>query len=794
MSDLAIVVDIQALQNPLHRDRGIGRYIVEHVDALIASGAPLHALVLNPGAERPALPARWIEAGLVHWNRPEVLRAARDLSERVVYHVPSAFEPAIPEDGVVVPHALRGADVLSVMVHDAIPLRFPEWYQRTDESRRFFRRRAALVRRADVVVTNSKHSGADAVELFHVRPERVVVQGTGAASFLTAARSSPAPLPPGVRAPYVMTVTGWGDPRKDATTAFAAYARLDPQLRATHQLVVTCGLPPDGLRAWTEAVRALGLTDREVVFTGHVDDDTLRTLYERAGVFVFSSRYEGFGLPALEAAVCGAPVITTDTSSLPEVLDLPASLVPVGDPQALAAAIERAVGEPQFRADLLAAGARAATRHTWSAVAERTLAAWRAAPAVRLPPLSTRVALTGPFPPSKSGVAIFNERVAGELATRVQLDCFRESDDLFPPAPVGERARWHAWPVQALGRTVHPGSFDAVIHTLGNGHAHRHTLRAALAHRGIVWLHDARLAGLYLTAAGLFLPGPEPGPAEIESARATMHAAIARVYGPDAPHPGDHEWWRTEWYDAHGLTFLEEVLDNADAVIVNTQAAQVAVTSRAPELSVHVLAHPFPDLGIDGPPPRDDEPLVITLGWVDPVKRPDDLIRSIARVARSQPCRLAFVGEVAPSLHAELCATADAAGVSERVEFTGFTDAASYASWLSRAALVVQLRTSTHGEASGALCDAIGAGRPVLTSIGTADDLPDGVVARVAPDAGIDDLAAMIASLLAEPHRRDELARSASSHASSWRYSDLAGAVADIAHEHATRSTALLPG
>ena len=64
-----LVIDIQALQNPLHRDRGIGRYLVDHVDALLAAGAPIAALTLNPIAPAPRLPAAWHTAGLVQWRR-----------------------------------------------------------------------------------------------------------------------------------------------------------------------------------------------------------------------------------------------------------------------------------------------------------------------------------------------------------------------------------------------------------------------------------------------------------------------------------------------------------------------------------------------------------------------------------------------------------------------------------------------------------------------------------------------------------------------------------------------------
>ena len=127
------------------------------------------------------------------------------------------------------------------------------------------------------------------------------------------------------------------------------------------------------------AARALGLTDDDVVLTGHVDDAALDTLYAQASLFVFSSRYEGFGLPALEAAVAGAPVITTDVSSLPEVVDHELARVPLDDAGALTGRMADVLVDRSKQDALRRASGEAARRHTWPAVARRTISAYAAA-------------------------------------------------------------------------------------------------------------------------------------------------------------------------------------------------------------------------------------------------------------------------------------------------------------------------------------------------------------------------------------------------------------------------------
>ena len=94
---LGVVIDIQSLQNPLHRKRGIGRYTVDHVDALLELDAPIVALVVDPTRPTDGVPQRWRDAGLVEWNDRATMRVARARTDRLVYHVASPAEPRSEE-------------------------------------------------------------------------------------------------------------------------------------------------------------------------------------------------------------------------------------------------------------------------------------------------------------------------------------------------------------------------------------------------------------------------------------------------------------------------------------------------------------------------------------------------------------------------------------------------------------------------------------------------------------------------------------------------------------------------
>ncbi len=789
-----VVFDIQALQNPLHRDRGIGRYITDHVNALLDAKAPLLALVLNPTLELPPVPQRWIDIDLLRWNVPATLRAASDRAERVIYHVPSPFEPTEPGSGVVVRHALRTADVLSVMVFDAIPFVFPEIHQRTSATIALFRRRASLIRTADLVLTISEHTRTDAISIFSLDPQRVVNHGTGGSSFFHPVHDS---VPAVVKKPYVFTVTGWGDPRKDTETLFRAFANLDPDLRATMQLVVACSLPPEGIKAWGTAIEAVGLTPNDVVFTGQITDVELRALYCHASVFVMTSRYEGFGLPVLEAARCGVPAITTNATSIPEILDFEPSTFAPGDDQALTQLLKRALQDVSFRTALTDASASAAATHTWPNVADATMRAWTrraaslsAASAARTQnptrtptPRTTRpnIAMLGPFPPSKSGIGTFNARVSDALAVDCALDWFTEGDNRMP-SERNRRIHGH-YPVEAFGRTIHHGAYDSVIYTIGNGHYHRKTLAAALRYPGIVWLHDAYLAGLYLTSQGLFLNGNEATPATIQTARTAMRELAQQWYGSSAG-LRDNNWWRTDTYDDLQFPMLRGLLSNARALIVNTNAAAAIARTEAPaDLSIHVLPLPFPkfDSAIEQRNPSPPQ-LIVSMGWVDSMKRPADLIRAVAHASQrvEQVLRLVFVGELDAGLRHELEAIARDCGLTDSVTFTGFISEEHYNDWLRRADVAVQLRTVTRGEASAALCDAIAHGVPTITSITTASDLPSDIIRLIPPESTVEIIGDAIAEVLTDTDTAANMGQSAKSHATTWGFNNLAASLLDI--------------
>jgi glycosyltransferase involved in cell wall biosynthesis len=167
--------------------------------------------------------------------------------------------------------------------------------------------------------------------------------------------------------------------RKNVPRLIEAYGRLPERLRREYQLVIAgryqnLGHPlyPDP----RETVRRLGL-EGNVIFTGQVREQDKAPLFSAATVFAFPSLYEGFGIPVLEAMACGTPVVTSNTSALPEVAGDAGLLVDPYDTDAISQALAELLENQARRDELARRGLERARRFTWHQVAEQTVRVYK---------------------------------------------------------------------------------------------------------------------------------------------------------------------------------------------------------------------------------------------------------------------------------------------------------------------------------------------------------------------------------------------------------------------------------
>jgi glycosyltransferase involved in cell wall biosynthesis len=341
-----IVVDADVLGRRRTGDEtymaGLLRELAPLADEERLAAVTRHPELVPDGVEAIRLPAR-NQIARMAISFPRLLRRLR---------------PALAHFNYAIPLGYEGASV--VTVHDLSFERDPRLMSLRD--RIIFRRvvpRSA--RRADRVLAVSEWTKRDLVEHYGIPEEKIVVTPNGVDPIFHPNGDAPQ------RRPYVLFVGGI-HPRKDPKTAVEAVARLGGDL----QLVVV-GDEKRGGAELREAIAKLGV-EKRIELVGHVDHERLAVLYRGAACLVFPSRYEGFGIPVVEAMASGTPVVAAAAGAIPEVAGDAAVLVQPGDAEAFAAGIETALAQ---RERLVAAGLERARRFTWVETARRTLAVYR---------------------------------------------------------------------------------------------------------------------------------------------------------------------------------------------------------------------------------------------------------------------------------------------------------------------------------------------------------------------------------------------------------------------------------
>jgi len=369
---------------------GSGQYL-SHLLAHLVEVAPQHEYVLAVPSEASNLRnthhASRVERVLTPFDNINVHlakvwfeqiafpRACRWL-EADMAHVPywgSPLQPTVPT---------------VVTIHDVIPLLLPA-YRGSVLVRLYTRLVAAAARRADAVIAVSHASRRDIIAHLGLPAAQVWVTHEAAAASLR--RTDQAQVD-AVRHKYGLPerfflYLGGFDVRKNVAGLLAAFARLiegmplasgprvsSSRLPPAPMLVIAGRLPrrdtgftPDPRRI----ARELGI-ESGVHFTGWVEEADKPALYTAATAFVFPSRYEGFGLPVLEALACGTPVITSCVSSLPEVVGRAGLLVSPDDVAELAAAMERLWYDAALRGRLRDEALVQAARFSWQQTAQAT--------------------------------------------------------------------------------------------------------------------------------------------------------------------------------------------------------------------------------------------------------------------------------------------------------------------------------------------------------------------------------------------------------------------------------------
>jgi len=265
-----------------------------------------------------------------------------------------------------------------VTIHDLALDKFPQFGKKIMGQRISFYKTRSMVRRATRVIAVSHNTAKDIQEYYDIPSGKIAVIYNGVTNDFYLSKN--VQLLKEIRNKYgikrdgFLLAVGGSDPRKNLVSLIKAYHLVD-NIRSSHNLVLT-----GGMDKWASviyhAIDTLGLKN-DIVITGYVPVEDLRVLYSWTALFVYPSLYEGFGFPPLEAMACGAPVITSNRASLPEVVGDAAIMIDPLNIEKLAAMIRMVLADERKQQEMRTKGFERVKCFSWEETARKTLKVYR---------------------------------------------------------------------------------------------------------------------------------------------------------------------------------------------------------------------------------------------------------------------------------------------------------------------------------------------------------------------------------------------------------------------------------
>jgi glycosyltransferase involved in cell wall biosynthesis len=748
-----IAIDMIGAQSPSSRGRGIGRYSESFVKGLVAAG-PAHTYTLLFYRSMEHHPEEWAGVDAHHrfvsdHNPESLIQAVAEAADGEAGPVDLLLHTSPMEavGGWRLPIKPIGKMRVASLIYDFIPVLEQEKYLHERHLSHSNYQALHRLRQLDLLLCISDATRQDCLRVLGIPPERVVSIGSASDdSFFT-----PSPdLKPsdeertqllrlGITKPFVLSVSGMDD-RKNYHGVIEGFSLLPWGIRDSFQVVLTCSVNDDHKRLLLAFARKCGV-ERHLVITNSVSDEVLRTLYRNCTVFLFPSRYEGFGLPLLEAMLCAAPVIGGNNSSQIEIVSDVGLLVNAHDVGDIADKLQSVLTDEELAAQMRERSLAAARNYSWPLTAQRAHRAIdRIAPtwihAARH--VKPRIAFFSPLPPKQSGISDYSVSLLEQLTDYYSIDIFH--DVHYIPALQLANPRVRCFDHRLFRRRNRALSYHATFYQMGNSAYHGYLYPYLCEFPGVVTLHDMVLTG--------------------------FHAWLSFVSTQAGNGLGDEAF-----YELRGDPYLLRMISRAGTDFNGTVAEllqeKVWMNRRLLENSLGVVVHdPYVrDHLIEAEPAAADKLTVIPLGSracpFTPVERARvrirlnlpvnallfgcfgmvhgskcvvEVIEAFAPVAEVNPLALLLlVGK--ESDYGESRARVRELGLTERVRYFGHCSLQDFEDLIGAVDVGVNLRKPpTNGETSASLMRMLGCGvPPIVSDVGTFGSLSSELAIKVPP-------------------------------------------------------------
>ena len=291
-------------------------------------------------------------------------------------HILSPFEP---QSHAVISN--RAGSKTVVTAYDFIPFIFKDLYLGSPLQMKLYSDRVSILRSASLVLSISEATRRDAIELMGLSPDKVVNVGIAPSNEFRKLDASMSAIITGIRekhgiqGPFVLTVSNL-DHRKNLATLLRAFSSLPDFILREFSLIVVCNSNPEYVKRDKRVSEWLGRDRPRVTLLYFIPVDELVALYNACHLFVYASLYEGGGLPIVEAMKCGAPVVASNTSSIPEYVGRADALFDPKDQASITESMQRVLTDDVLRRELACYGEEHSRSFSWDGVVNRAMQAY----------------------------------------------------------------------------------------------------------------------------------------------------------------------------------------------------------------------------------------------------------------------------------------------------------------------------------------------------------------------------------------------------------------------------------
>lgn len=559
--------------------------------------------------------------------------------------------------------------------------------------------------------------------------------------------------------------TGGDDERKNIAGLIEAYSRLPAPLMAEYQLVIVCKLSSFSVSHYSEVAKNAGVSGR-VIFTNFVTDEEQLILYNTSSLQAFVSKYEGLGLPVLEAYQCRVPVVTANNSSLVQIGQDAAFIADADDTDSICEAIKNALTmsdeerqRRQKRADELVS-----ETFNCGFMARTTVDTLHGLYGSKRKPLVRRLAYFTPLPPVQSGISDFSVDVLTQIARYYDKIDVIIDEGYTPDCTLPENVGIVTCTDFAADR------YDRIVYQFGNSSYHVYMLDFIDRFGGIVELHDVNCHGL-----AIYL-GAMAGENWQDKYRELLCCDLSAEEA-DAIAANGLDGENTSRAVINGFA-----VRNADSVIVHSEYGRNAVFRNRLDKKVDVIPlYAVPDDHADRLTAKkelgyaEDDILLSMFGIVHENKQASAALKALGKLHRDG-CRfkVAFVGKTIDSdYQASLYSLAEEYGLSDSFLITGYTELDTFEKHMTASDICLNLRCPYNGENSASLCRLLSKGKCTLVNdIGSFAEVPDDACvilpdfSSMSEDERTNCIYKALEGLLSSPEKCREIGKNAFAYAS----------------------------